>query len=115
MLFATLQFNKFFIVKTEKYPETEIDYIRPCTMAIQQNKNTGNGYYLLGLASFRRHHHDVGDLGPCRRWPKSALRPSGSYLGGLRNLRNLDSLHAELENRCKTFFACRAKKIGNKI
>ena len=74
------------------------------------DQNTGNGYYLLGLASFRRHHRDDGDLGPCRRLPKSAMRPTGSCLGSLRSLRNLGSLHAELENRCKTFFACTAKK-----
>ena len=41
LTFATLQFNKFFIVKTEKYPETEIDYLsRPCTIAIQQFVHT---------------------------------------------------------------------------
>lgn len=62
----------------------------------------------LGLASFRRHHHDVGDLGQCRRLPKSALKPNGSCLGSLGSLGNLGSLLADLENRCKTFFACTA-------
>ena len=62
--------------------------------------------YYLGLASFRRHHHDVGGLGQCRRLPKSALKPNGSCLGSLGNL---GSLHADLDNHCKTFFACTAK------